>query len=278
MEKFITYDQINQAAAFIQTQTKHQPQTGLILGSGLSDLADLIENPDTIPYTSIPHWPVSRIQGHNNQLVIGQLASQTIAVMQGRTHYYEGYSMSEITMPVRVLQKLGMKTLILTNAAGAINPDFVPGDIMLITDLINMIGMGGNNPLRGPNLEEFGPRFPDMSQMMDRELMDIARKIAKKEQISLREGVYNSLAGPSFESPADLRFLQIIGADAVGMSTSPEAIVARHGNVRVLGISGITNKANLDGNTETTHEEVLQSAATILPKLQRIILGVLGEL
>ena len=186
--------------------------------------------------------------------------------------------MDVVTLPVRVMQRLGIGTLFLTNAAGAINPDYEPGDVMLLIDHINVIGMAGLNPLRGPNLDVFGERFPDMSQPYDRGLIAIARRVAQENQIHLHEGVYVCLAGPSFESPADLRFLQRIGADAVGMSTVPEDIVARHGGMRVMGLSGISNKANLDGSTVTTHEEVLMAGKVIVPKLTTIIRGVLENL
>lgn len=198
--------------------------------------------------------------------------------MQGRVHYYEGYSIAQVALPVRVLQRLGIEILFVTNAAGAVNPDFTPGDLMLITDHINMIGMAGLNPLRGPNLNELGVRFPDMSQAYDPAIMAMARKVAGEEQMKLQEGVYISLAGPSFETPADLRFLRIIGVDAVGMSTVPEVIVARHGGTRVLGISGISNKANLDGATITSHEEVLEAGQILAPKLTTLIRGVLRRL
>ncbi len=201
-----------------------------------------------------------------------------VLVQQGRAHYYEGYSMAEVTLPVRVMKRLGVETLIVTNAAGAINPGFEPGDVMLITDHISLVGMTGLNPLRGPNLEVFGPRFPDMSQAYDRALMELARRAAKQNGITLREGVYAGLSGPSFETPADLRFLRTIGSDAVGMSTVPEVIVAHHASMRVLGLSGISNKANLDGSTLTTHQEVLQAGQIIVPKLQAIIQNVLGWL
>jgi len=186
--------------------------------------------------------------------------------------------MGEITLPVRVMQRLGCDKLIVTNAAGAINPDYVPGDLMLIKDHINIIGMGGANPLNGPNLDEFGVRFPDMSQPYDKELLKLARETCDEAKMLVREGVYVSLAGPSFETPADLRFLRAIGSDAVGMSTVPEVIVARHGGVRVLGISGISNKANLDGSTITTHEEVLEAGQILVPKLTTLIRGVLARL
>jgi purine-nucleoside phosphorylase len=212
------------------------------------------------------------------RLVIGELEGQTVMVMQGRVHYYEGYSMPLIGLPIRVMLRLGLETLIVTNAAGAVNPEFDPGDLMLIVDHINLAGMAGLNPLRGPNIDELGPRFPDMSQVYDRKLAQMARDIARKENLNLREGVYVGLAGPSFETPADLRFLQTIGVDAVGMSTVPEATVARHGGMRVLGISGISNKANLDGDTLTTHEEVLEAGQILVPKLTKLVLGVLRQL
>jgi purine-nucleoside phosphorylase len=176
------------------------------------------------------------------------------------------------------MQRLGIEILIVTNAAGGVHPDFEPGDVMLITDNLNLMGMSGLNPLMGPNLEEIGPRFPDMSRVYDRSLSDMARKVAKENNITLREGVYAGLSGPSFESPADLRFLRMAGADAVGMSTVPEVIVARHGGMRVLGLSGISNKANLDGSTVTTHEEVIEAGTVITPKIEKIIRGVLQTL
>jgi purine-nucleoside phosphorylase len=228
-------------------------------------------NPQVISSTELPYWPQSTVQGHTGRLVFGELETKPVMVLQGRVHYYEGYPMDQVVLPVRVMQRLGIKTLIVTNAAGAINPDFIPGDLMLITDHIGLIGMAGLNPLRGPNIDEFGPRFPDMSQPYDRNLGNLARKIAIDQKLDLKEGVYVCLSGPSFESPADLRFLRTIGADAVGMSTVPEVIVARHGGMRVLGISGISNKANLDGNTMTTHEEVLNAGTIIVPKLVKLI-------
>jgi purine-nucleoside phosphorylase len=198
--------------------------------------------------------------------------------MQGRVHYYEGYSMAQVGLPVRVMQRLGISILVVTNAAGAVNPDFQPGELMLITDHINLIGMAGLNPLRGPNLDELGPRFPDMSQPYDPALRQLAQQTAHELGLRLQRGVYVSLAGPSFETPADLRFLRLIGADAVGMSTVPEVIIARHGGTRVLGISGISNKANLDGSTITTHEEVLAAGQKIVPQLTALLRGVLRRL
>jgi purine-nucleoside phosphorylase len=271
MDKFITLTQIDEVCNIINQRITVKPDYGIILGSGLGPLADSVINPQVILSTELPYWPQSTVQGHTGRLVFGELDTKPVMVLQGRVHYYEGYPMDQVVLPVRVMQRLGIKTLIVTNAAGAINPDFIPGDLMLITDHIGLIGMAGLNPLRGPNIDEFGPRFPDMSQPYDRNLGNLARKIAHYQKLNLREGVYVCLSGPSFESPADLRFLRTIGADAVGMSTVPEVIIARHGGMRVLGVSGISNKANLDGNTITTHEEVLNAGKIIVPKLEKLI-------
>lgn len=278
MSTYITLDQIDQAADAIRARSSYQPRVGLILGSGLNSLAESIQKTDIIPYGDLPNWPVSTVEGHVGRLVIGELEGQTVFVMQGRIHFYEGYGMAAITLPVRVMNRLGLEMLFVTNAAGGVNPEFEPGDIMLITDNLNLMGMTGANPLMGPNIDELGPRFPDMSQAYDRELMEIARRVASDENIQLREGVYCGLSGPSFEGPADLRFLRMVGADAVGMSTVPEVIVARHGGMRVLGFSGISNKANLDGSTVTTHEEVIEAGKVISPKIEKIIRGVLRSL
>jgi purine-nucleoside phosphorylase len=275
---FFTLDEIDQVANRVRAQFPHQPQVAVILGSGLGALADAIQEAQVISYQDLPFWPVSTVAGHQGRLVVGELENRAVLVMQGRAHYYEGYSIAQVGLPVRVFQRLGIQTLIVTNAAGAVNPDFKPGDLMLITDHLNMLGMAGLNPLRGPNLDELGPRFPDMSQSYDRELCNLARKVAKEQSLHLNEGVYVCLAGPSFETPADLRFLRMAGADAVGMSTVPEVTVARHGGMRVLGISGISNKANLDGSTITTHTEVLEAGRVIVPKLVTLIRGVLQDL
>ena len=275
-KEYLTLDEIRAAADAVRSRTAQQPQVGLILGSGLGGLADLVENADFVQYADIPHWPISTVKGHSGRLVIGNLFGVGVIVQQGRSHFYEGYSMAEVTLPVRVMQLLGVKTLIVTNAAGAINPGFEPGDVMLITDHLALVAMTGANPLRGPNYDELGTRFPDMSQAYDRALGDLARRVARENSLELHEGVYCGLAGPSFETPADLRFLRAVGADAVGMSTVAEVIVARHGGLRVLGISGISNKANLDGSTITTHEEVLGAGRLIVPKLKTLIQGVLS--
>lgn len=275
MDTYITLEQIDGVADEVRGRINVNPRVGIILGSGLNALAASVENAVTIPYGDLPPWPVSTVEGHVGRLVIGDLEGQPVLVMQGRVHFYEGYSMGKVTLPVRVMQRLGLEIMIVTNAAGGVNPDFIPGDVMLITDNLNLMGMSGLNPLMGPNLDELGPRFPDMSQVYDKELMNIARKIAAESDITLREGVYCGLSGPSFESPADLRFLRLAGTDAVGMSTVPEVIVANHGGLRALGLSGISNKANLDGSTITTHQEVIEAGKIITPKIETIIRGVL---
>jgi len=275
MQTYLTLEQIDQVTEAVRARINVQPRIGIILGSGLNDLAASVKEATTIPYGDLPHWPVSTVEGHAGRLVIGELEGQYVLVMQGRVHFYEGYSMGRVTLPVRVMQRLGLEIMIVTNAAGGVNPEFVPGDVMLITDNLNLMGMSGLNPLMGPNLDEIGPRFPDMSQVYDKELGMIARTVASENGILLRQGIYCGLSGPSFESPADLRFLRLAGADAVGMSTIPEVIVARHGGLRVLGISGISNKANMDGSSVTTHQEVIEAGKVITPKIETIIRGVL---
>lgn len=275
---YLTMEEIDAVVTAIKDRTSVTPRIGIILGSGLGPLAETVASPDRISVREISGWPVSTVEGHLGQLVFGELEAQPVLILQGRAHYYEGHDISRIGLPIRVMQRMGAEILIVTNAAGAVNPDFSPGELMLITDHINLLGMAGQNPLRGPNLDEFGPRFPDMSQAYDRELMNIAREVAHEADIPLQEGVYICLAGPVFETPADLRFMLGIGVDAVGMSTVPEVMVARHGGMRVLGISGISNKANLDGQTITTHEEVLAAGKVIAPRLSALLKGVLGRL
>lgn len=278
MSDIITMQEIDTAAAVVRGRISIQPKIALILGSGLGPLADEVESPAIIPTSEIPHWPVSTVQGHSGRLVIGRLMGKAILVLQGRAHYYEGYSMSRIGLPVRVMQRLGIQTVVLTNAAGGINPDYSAGDLMLITDHLSLLPMTGPNPLRGPNLDDFGPRFPDMSQVYDQELIALAQKVSDEANLNVRRGIYAGLSGPSFETPADCRFLRLAGADAVGMSTVPEAIVARHGGQRVLGISGISNKIDLNGTNIASHEEVLEAGKVIVPKLTTIIKGVLASL
>jgi len=274
----LTIEAIDAAADALRRRTTVKPRVGLILGSGLGTLADKVEGEVSVPSSEIPGWPISTVEGHAGRIVFGRLEGQPVLIQQGRAHYYEGHSMARLGLPVRVMQRLGVEILIVTNAAGAIDRSFEPGDLMLIRDHVNLMGMAGLSPLRGPNLDDLGPRFPDMSQAYDPELRALARTAASAEGIPLHEGVYVCLGGPTFESPADLRFLRGIGADAVGMSTVPEVIVARHGATRVLGISGISNKANLDGTTATTHEEVLAAGRLIVPRLTAVLRGVLRRL
>lgn len=276
----VTLEVIEEAAAAVRRRLSTLPRIGLILGSGLSAVAEAVEVEAVVPYASIPCFPQAAVEGHMGRLVAGRLEGQEIVVMQGRAHYYEGYSMAHVTLPVRVMQVLGVEILIVTNAAGGLNPGFRPGDVMLIRDHINMVGMGGLNPLRGPNLDHFGPRFPDMSCAYDLDLRAKARTVALRENIPFHEGIYICLAGPSFETPAEIRFLRIIGADAVGMSTVPEVIVARHGGTRVLGLSGISNVAvsEREGAGQTSHEEVLEAGRVLAPRLEAIIRGVLKQL
>lgn len=279
-KEFYNYEAYKQAADYIKGKTRYQPEIGLILGSGLSPLADEIEAADYIPYADIPHFPHSSVPGHAGRLVIGRLQGKAVLVMQGRSHFYEGYTSQQITLPVRAMQVMGIKTLIVTNAAGGINPTFAAGDLMLIVDHINLLGMAGYNPLRGPNLDELGPRFPSMTQPYDSELARLARQTAQSLNLTLREGVYTYLAGPSFETPAEIRFLKALGADAVGMSTVPEVIVATHGGMKVLGISSITNVTVqvADSGLETTHEEVLETGKIIVPRLIQLLKGVLAAM
>lgn len=280
MEKWLSAEQIYEAANAVQKMSARAPKIGLVLGSGLSSLADAVVDPDVIPFSDIPHWPQSTVPGHSGKLVLGHLEDKPVLVMQGRVHYYEGYSMSQITMPVRMMRLLGIETLILTNAAGGLNQEFQAGDLMLIRDHINLPGLAGNNPLRGPNDESIGPRFPDMTEAYDRGLRALAHEVSRDQELSLQEGVYAYVGGPSYESPAELRLLLTIGADAVGMSTVPSAVVARHGGLRVLGISTITNMASPDPvpGHETTHEEVLEVGRVVVPKLTHLIHGILRRL
>jgi len=275
--EYLTESDINEATQSIRDRTKVEPKIGMILGSGLGNLAESVENKQAFSSKEILGWPASTVEGHEGRLVFGELEEKPVFVMQGRAHYYEGHPIASIGLPVRVMQNMGVEIIIITNAAGAVHPDFSPGELMLIVDHINILGMAGITPLYGPNLDRFGPRFPDMSRAYDLDLLNSAREAAREGKIPVQEGVYVCLAGPSFETPADLRFLRGIGVDAVGMSTVPEVIVARHGGTRVLGISGISNKANLDGKTETTHEEVLEAGEILVPRLIDLLTRVLRK-
>ncbi len=279
MEKFYTMQDFRQAAELILNRVDLKPQVGMILGSGLNALAESVQDATIIPYDQIPNYPVSTVVGHQGRLVLGTLEGRPVLVMQGRAHYYEGYTMAQIGFPIRVMQVLGVKTLIVTNAAGGVNMTYQPGDVMIIRDHINLIGMAGLNPLRGPNISELGPRFPGMNGAYDPHLRTIARRVALEAQVPCQEGVYICLAGPSFETLADVRFVRVIGADAVGMSTVPEVTVARHGGMQVLGLSGISNVlAGEEGAPEPNHEEVLEAGKVLGPRVETVIRGVLQEL
>jgi purine-nucleoside phosphorylase len=235
--------------------------------------------PVAIPYADIPHFASTTVEGHPGELVFGRLQGCPVMMMSGRVHYYEGYPMAQVTFPIRVMWAMGVKYLVVTNAAGALDPSFRPGDLMLITDHIGLVNMVGLNPLTGPNDPEIGPRFPDMSQAYDPELRRLALQVAAELGITLHQGVYIMLSGPSFETPADLRFLRMIGADAVGMSTVPEVTVAHHAGIRVLGISGISNAAVMEPGTSTlSHQEVLAAGKTIVTRLGPLIKEILRRL
>lgn len=276
--KTYTQEEFQLASDTIQKRINIQPEIAIVLGSGLGQLADEVENAVVIDYHDIPGWPVSTVEGHKGRLVIGKLGGRSVMVQQGRVHFYEGYSEQTITFPVRVMQCMGVKSLVVTNAAGGINPNFRAGDVMLITDHIGFVSMSGKNPLMGANYGKIGPRFVDMSQAYDREYGQFAREAAQKAGIQLREGVYTWLSGPTYETPAECRMLRLMGTDAVGMSTVPEVIVARHGGIRVLGFSGITNQCSTDGEAATNHEEVLEAADLIGPKIITILKEVLPRL
>ncbi|MEG0275937.1 MAG: purine-nucleoside phosphorylase [Coprobacillus sp.] len=251
------YTKINEAYNYIYSQWSKPIDIAIILGSGLGPLADEIENPTIIDYKDIPHFPKSTIAGHEGKLYIGTIEEKTVCAMKGRFHYYEGHDMDVVTLPVRVFAKLGIEFLFVTNACGGIREDLNPGQITLITD---HLGFNAPSSLRGPNLDEFGPRFKDMTEVYSRKLGSIAKDVAKKYDISLKEGVYAFFPGPMYETPAEIRALKVMGADMVGMSTVPEAIVARHSGMTTLGISLVTNKAAGLGATELDHKEVMEAA------------------
>ena len=268
------------AADIIRSRSGHRPRIGLVLGSGLGGLADALESREVIGSHDLPGWPHSTVEGHSGNLVLGLLEGQTVVAQQGRVHFYEGYTTQQIVFPVRVMIRLGIEILVLTNAAGGLRPDWRTGDLMLLNDHINLPGMTGANPLTGPNDESFGPRFPGMSQAYDRDLRRRALQVADEAGIALHEGVYVCVSGPNFETPAEIRMLRGMGADAVGMSTAHEVVVARHAGIRVLACSGITNVAidEVNSDQEASHEEVLEAGAHLVPRLTTVLRGVLREL
>jgi len=266
---------IEESIESIQEYSDIKPEVAIILGTGLGGLAEDIKNSISIPYHKIKNFPVSTVYGHSGNLVLGELEDKNVVAMQGRFHFYEGYDMKEITFPVRVMNKMGANVIFISNAAGGMNRFFKRGDLMLITDHINLMG---GNPLIGPNDEKLGPRFPDMSEAYDRELIKLAENIAIEERIPLQQGVYAGLPGPMLETPAEYRFLIKIGADAVGMSTIPEVIVANHMGMRVLGISCITDLA-IDGVIEKIQfKEILKAASKSEPVMTRIVKKVIKQI
>lgn len=261
------YSKIAETAQWLKERVPDMPAIAVILGSGLGNLADEIDTKWEMPYKDIPHFPVSTVEGHDGKLIIGQLGGKSILAMKGRFHYYEGYTMQEVTFPIRVMYELGIRTLFVSNAAGGANKDFRVGDMMVITDHINFFP---ENPLRGKNMPT-GPRFPDMHEAYDHTLRTLADDIARENDIKLQHGVYLGLQGPSYETPAEYRTFHLWGADAVGMSTVPEVIVARHCGIRVFGISIITNIGLSDVPVEATHEEVTEAANNVQPKMTKLI-------
>jgi purine-nucleoside phosphorylase len=269
------YDQVSEAAEFIRRQIARVPDVAVVLGSGLGELAGRVAGPLTLAYTDIPNWPPSGVVGHAGKLVIGDLAGKRVAVLSGRAHFYEGHSLLRSTFSIRVMGLLGVKTLILTNAAGGINTSFESGALMAIDDHINLFG---TNPLIGPNDERFGPRFPDMTDAYSKRLRGLADAAAAERGIDLAHGVYAALHGPSYETPAEIRFLRAIGADAVGMSTAPETIVARHMGIEVLAISCITNMAAGVLDTPLDHAEVMTTAARVKDEFIALVEGTIHRL
>ncbi|MCL2811214.1 MAG: purine-nucleoside phosphorylase [Clostridia bacterium] len=264
-----------QDAAQTIRKTCGDAEIGVILGSGLGEYTQALQNSKVLPYTKIPGFPASTVIGHAGEWHTGLLHGKRVAMMRGRFHYYEGYSLQDVTLPVRVMQALGVKTLIITNAAGGVNTEFSPGDLMVITDCINMTGV---SPLFGPNLDAFGPRFPDMSKAFDPELRALALECGVANGVTLREGVYAQMSGPSYETPAEIRMLRVLGADAVGMSTVPEVIVARHGGQRVLGISCITNMAAGILEQPLNHEEVMETGEKAKDAFRALLDSVIAKL
>ncbi len=268
------------AADFVRQRITCQPEIAMILGSGLSSLADSVQDPRIIPFGDIPDFPTSTVQGHMGRLVVGYLANIPVLIMQGRVHYYEGYDALQITFPIRVMQFLGIKKLIVTNAAGGLDNNMKPGDLMAIDDHIYFAGMAGHSPLRGPADEDLGPRFPSMTHAYSHEMLEALDEVAAKGNVHLLHGVYAMVAGPSFETPAEVRMLRGFGANAVGMSTAPEVVAARHAGIDVLGISMISNVAidSLDSQEEPNHEEVLEAGLKATPVLANLIRDVLPHL
>ncbi len=259
---------LKETAEYLRQRIHKKPYIAVVLGSGLGNLANFMENRLEIPYDEIPNFPRTTVPGHEGRLIFGELGGRDIVAMKGRFHFYEGWNMNEVVFPLRIFKLLGIDNLILTNAAGGINTQFKPGDLMLIKDHISFLA---DNPLRGLNIDEFGPRFPDMSQVYDRELMEISTECAMRQHCEIRRGVYAYAKGPSFETPSEIRAFRILGADAVGMSTVPEAITARHMGMKVLGISCITNMAAGVLDQQLNHEEVIETGKRVEEKFAKLV-------
>lgn len=267
--------EIDEAAIYIKGKIEAVPEIALILGSGLGELAEEVDNSIIIPYQDIPHFPVSTVKGHDGALVIGSIEGKNVLMMKGRVHYYEGYSFEEVTFPIRVMKKLGIKKLLVTNAAGAVNKGFAPSDLMIISDHINVLGL---NPLIGPNIDEMGPRFPDMTYAYSKDMIDIINSVSYTQKIDIKEGVYAYLPGPNYETRAEVNMLRTLGADAVGMSTVPEVVVARHSNIETAGISCITNMASGILDTPLSHEEVMITTNKVKEKFKALVKEVVKKL
>ena len=262
------WEQVQETVSFIKTKTNFTPEYGVILGSGLGSFTDDIQIEFTLPYAEIPNFPVSTVQGHKGALVFGTIGAKKVVAMQGRFHYYEGYSMQEVTFPVRVMKYLGVEKLIVSNASGGVNPNYKVGDIVIINDHINMVP---EHPLRGKNDERFGPRFVNMSEPYSKKMIDVAKELAVKNSIEVKDGIYLGLQGPTFETLAEYKMVKILGADCVGMSTVPEVIVARHMDMETFGISVITDMGNEESIETISHEEVLEAARKAEPKVRMLI-------
>lgn len=265
-------DKVKETIDFIKLKTNKLPKVGLILGSGLGSLADRIENSVVIKYEDIPNFPISTVEGHEGQLVIGELAGKIVVAMQGRFHYYEGYPLKDVTFPIRAMIGLGVESIIVTNAAGGVNTEYKPGDLMIITDHINFTGQ---SPLVGENLNELGSRFVDMTWAYNKDYIEIARKSGEKLGLNLKEGIYMWFSGPTYETPAEVRLARMLGADAVGMSTVPEVIVANHQGVKVLGMSCITNMAAGILDQPLNHEEVVETSMKVKDNFEKLLVEIL---
>jgi len=269
-------NKVDETVSFLREKIKHRPSVVIILGTGLGGLIESIEVDTLLPYEQIPHFPKSTVEGHQGNLIFGKLKGKDVAVLQGRFHYYEGYSTRELTFPLRTLSQLGAETLVVTNAAGGLDTSFIPGTIMVISDHLNFIG---ENPLRGKNVDAWGPRFPDLSEPYDRKLIDVTMQCADTlNMTNVTTGIYVAIPGPSLETPAETRFLRLAGADAVGMSSVPEVIVAKHAGMKVLGISAVANVNDPDNFTPILLDDIIKAAQEIEPGLQELIKEVLSTL